>query len=181
MHIEHNVRSVVRRLNNTIADIPGNIREALTTACRWVITSARARLAAITGAHWLMDEMDYSLRREDPNVIAEVGLVDSGDTAQKYAGGLEYGYTVPAMVITARYKRALSFIWPKGETSDIRGLPTRSGPYAGRFAFHHVNRPAYTVAARPFLRPSVMENIPRIKALLKERSIRLVEIGEKQT
>jgi len=95
-------------------------------------------------------------RKEGRNFVTAVGNKLS---PVNYGAAHEYGYTVPAMRIYPVKKKVLSWISRDGKR---------------RFA-KYVNRPAYSVIARPWLWPAFKDSGPQIDDFLTEAGVSLLK------
>jgi hypothetical protein len=174
------IEAAAQRLGVTRDKIPQMIGQGLISSAELIVRSAQMNLSGPVlkvGA----GQLRASVRREDPvimgNIISiKVGVTRASETTGPgmYGAAWEYGYKVPPILLTPKIGKAMAFMWWNHD--PLGSGPARFIPGSGRHGetiAARIMRKAYTIKARPWLRPAVQQNLPQIFTILSNLGIQL--------
>ena len=182
--IKSNIRQKIRQVVEERQTIQKRIADVLYRDAREIVQRAQENISGKVlnvGKGLLRRSVKVSPPTIAGYIVRIVFGVAPGSPATMYGAAWEEGYDVKAMRITPRQAKALSFIWHRLGKQGARSFTTGAslvGKYAGdpRSIFKAVNRPAYHVAARPWMGPAVAVQLPRTMKLLERVGIRLDQV-----
>lgn len=173
-----NVEAAARRLGILRDQIPQMIGQALISSAELVVASAKVRLSGPV-LKVKTGQLRAEVRREapvytGPLISIAVGVTRASDSSGPgmYGSAWEFGYSVPATVLRPKTKKAMAFMWwPTGSQRSMGRYFVQGAGRSGEIIAKSIMRPAYSVWPRPWLRPSVIENLPQIFTLLSNIGI----------
>ena len=179
--IKSNIRQKIKQVIEERKTLLNRIRAAIFNEAQEIVRNAQENISGKVlnvGKGLLRRSVKVSPASVTGHLVRIVFGVAPGSAAAMYGAAWEEGYDVKAMRITPRQAKALSFIWHRLGKQGARSFTTGAslvGKYAGdpRSIFKAVNRPAYHVAARPWMGPAVAVQLPRTMKVLERVGIRL--------
>ena len=174
------VEKAAARLGVARDQIPYMIGQGLISAAELVVASAQMN---VSGAILKVGsgQLRSAIRREDPlyqgSIISiKVGVTRAAENSGPgmYGAAWEYGYKVPATVLTPKKGKAMAFMWynrdPQGSGSPVFRPGSGKG---GMTIAAKIVRKAYSIKAKPWLGPAVQQNLPQIYTILSNLGIQL--------